>query len=220
MSIEISAPLPGQRGTKPWWYGEVLSALMLGAACVLAGAVVGVVWRYLAPMVQGVVSVTNGQKAAYYADPETKGFVGQDGTFAICGAVAAVLLAVVAFLWLRTRGPVGAAVGLAGGGIGAGYLAARLGSWLGPGHGSIITAAQNVPNNGTFDLPLQVSATGVIWLWPAVAVGLYFLLMLVFGPNDPDPAEEEYTFPQWADPVDLTAPGPQEESRPAKQEKR
>ncbi|HEX4789165.1 MAG TPA: hypothetical protein VH372_11930 [Actinospica sp.] len=210
MSIEISAPLPGQRSTRPWWYGEVLSALVLGAAGVVAGVAVGVVWRYLTPMVQGVVTVTNGQKAAYYADPETKGFVGQDGTFAICGAAAAVLLAVAAFLWLRTRGPVGAALALGGGGIGAGYLAAWLGGRLGPGRGSIVAAAQNVPDNGTFNLPLQVSATGVIWLWPAIAVGLYFLLMLVFGPNDPDPAEEEYTFPQWADPVDLTAPGPEE----------
>jgi hypothetical protein len=215
MSIEISAPLPVQRSTRPWWYGEVVSALVVGVASLIAGVVVGVVWRYLAPMVQGVVSIADGQKSAFYENPETKGFVGQDGTFAICGAVAAVLLAVAAFLWLRERGPVGVALALGGGGIGAGYLAAWFGTWLGPGRGSIVAAAQNVPNNGLFNLPLQLSATGVIWLWPAIAVGLYFLLMLVFGPNDPDPGQagEEYTFPQWADPVDLTAPVP-EDKRP------
>lgn len=213
MSIEISAPLSGQRSERPWWYGEVLGALVLGAASVVAGALAGIVWRSVAPLVQGVVSVTDGQRSAYYADPETKGFVGQDGTFAICAAVAAVLLAVAAFLWLRRRAPIGAALALGGGGIGAAYLAAWIGGRLGPGHGSIVAAAQNVPNNGTFDLPLQLSATGVIWLWPAIAVGLYFLLMLVFGPNDPEPAEEEYAFPQWADPVDLTAPGPEDQQR-------
>ena len=210
MSIEISAALPGRRSDRPWWFGEVLSALILGAASLGAGVLVGLVWRYLAPVVQGVVSITDGQRSAYYANPETKGFVGQDGTFAICGAVAAVVLAVAAFLWFRTRGPVGAAAALGGGGLGAAYLAAWFGGWLGPGRGSIVAAAQNVPNNGTFDLPLRLSATGVMWLWPAVAVGLYFLLMLVFGPNDPEPAGEEYSFPQWADPVDLTAPGPEE----------
>lgn len=211
MSIEISAPLPGRRSDRPWWYGEMLGALIIGAASLAAGVVAGLAWRYLAPMVQGVVSISDGQKSAFYADPETKAFVGQDGVFAICAAVAAVLLAVAAFLWLRLRGPVGAALGLGGCGIGAAYLAAWIGGRLGPGGGSIVAAAQNVPNNGSFDLPLRVGATGVIWLWPAIAVGLYFLLMLVFGPADPDgDGGDEHAFPQWADPVDLTAPGPEE----------
>jgi len=206
MSIEISPTLPAYDTGKPWWRGEVLSAVLLGVLSMVAGLVVAVVWHAVAPMVQGVVSISNGEKSAYYANPETKGFVGQDGTFGICAVVAAILLAVVAFLWFRTRGPVGAAVALAGAGFGAAHFAAWLGTWLGPGRGSIVAAAKNVPNNGTFNLPLQIGATGVIWLWPAVAVGLFFLLMLIFGPSDPDPEEQ---FPQWADPVDLTAPGPE-----------
>jgi len=208
MSIEISAPLPEYRSEKPWWYGEGLSALLLGVLSMVAGLVVAVVWREVAPMVQGVVSISDGQKSAYYENPETKGFVGQDGTFGICGAVAAVLLALIAFNWFRKRGPVGAGLALGGAGLGAAYFASWFGTWLGPGHGSIVASAQNVGNNGLFNLPLQLSATGVIWLWPAIAVGLYFLLMLVFGPSDPDPDEAYPAFPQWADPVDLTAPGP------------
>jgi len=210
MSIEISAPVPGQRGTRPWWYGEALGALVLGAASLAAGALVGLVWRQVAPLVQGVVSISDGQKSAFYENPETKGFVGQDGSFAICVSVAAVLLALAGFAWFRQRSPVGAAVALGGAGLGASYLAAWLGTWLGPGRGSIIAAAQGVPNNGTFDLPIRLGATGVIWLWPAIATGL---LMLVFGPTDPDPAEQDHAFPQWADPVDLTAPGPDESRR-------
>jgi len=209
MSIEISSPLPAYYTGKPWWYGEALSALLLGVLSMIAGLAVAVVWRAVAPMVQGVVTVSNGEKSAYYANPETKAFVGQDGTFAICVAVAAVLLALVAFVWFRHRGPLGAVLALGGAGIGAAYFASWFGVWLGPGHGSIIASAQNVANNATFDLPMQLSATGVVWLWPAIAVGLYFLLMLVFGPNDPE-AEDQYQFPQWADPVDLTLPGPED----------
>ena len=208
MSIEISAQGPTYRSEKPWWYGEGLSALLLGVLSMVAGLAVAVVWRAVAPVVQGVVTISDGQKSAYYEDPETKGFVGQDGTFAVCGAVAAVLLAVIAFTWFRKRGPVGAGLALGGAGVGAAYFASWFGTWLGPGHGSIIASAQNVGNNGVFNLPLQLSATGVIWLWPAIAVGVYFLLMLVFGPADPEPEDAYPAFPQWADPVDLTAPGP------------
>lgn len=210
MTIDISPSTSAQDHARPSWYAEIVTAVVLGVASLVVGVLVGAVWRALAPVVTGMVSISGGQKSAFLVNPETKGFVGQDGTFAICAVVAGVLLALTAFAWFRRRGPVGAALALAGSGIGAAYFASWFGGWLGPGHGSIVSAAQNVPNNGTFDLPLQLGATGVMWLWPAVAVGLYFLLMLVFGPTDPDPADEQHAFPQWADPVDLTMPGPDE----------
>lgn len=192
------------------WVPEAVGALVISALSLVAGVVVGVVWRYLAPSVQGVITVSNGQKAAYYENPETKGFVGQDGTFAVCAVVAGVLLALAAFTWFRRRAPIGVALALAGAGLGAAYLGAWFGIWLGPGRGDVIASTKGVAVNAVFDLPLKIGATGVIWLWPAVAVGLYFLLMLVFGPSDPEPEPEPpgYEFPQWADPVDLTAPGP------------
>jgi hypothetical protein len=205
MSIEISAPLPQQARPRVAWVPEAVGALVISALSLAAGLIVGVAWRYLAPPVQGVITVSDGQKAAYYENPETKGFVGQDGTFAICAAVAGVLLALAAFLWFRRRAPVGVALALGGAGIGASYLAAWFGVWLGPGRGSVVASANGVADNALFDLPIKITATGVIWLWPAFAVGLYFLLMLVFGPADPEP-ELPYGFPQWADPVDLTAP--------------
>jgi len=214
MSIEISPSTAAQGHARPWWYAEIVTALVLGVVSLGAGVLVGVVWRAVAPAVTGTVSISGGQKSAFLDNPETKGFVGQDGSYAICGVVAGLLLALVAFAWFRRRGPVGAALALAGAGIGAAYFAAWFGAWLGPGHGSIYSVAQHVPNNGTFELPLQLTATGVLWLWPAVAVGLYFLLMLVFGPADPpEPEEQPHPFPQWADPVDLTMPGPEDPRR-------
>ncbi len=205
MSIEISAPLPQQARPRTAWAPEAVGALVISALSLALGLIVGVVWRYLAPPVQGIISVSGGQKAVYYEDPETKGFVGQDGSFAVCAVVAGVLLALAAFFWFRHRAPIGVALALGGAGIGASYLGAWFGVWLGPGRGSVVASANGIPVNAVFDLPLQIGATGVIWLWPAVAVGLYFLLMLVFGPSDPEPGQH-YEFPQWADPVDLTAP--------------
>lgn len=208
MSIEISTPAPRSARPRDTWAPEVVGALVIAALSLAAGLVVGVAWRYLAPPVQGVITVSNGQKEAFYENPETKGFVGQDGTFAVCAVVAGALLALAAFFWFRRRAPIGVALALAGAGVGAGYLAAWFGVWLGPGRGDVVAAIAGVPANTVFDLPLRIGATGVIWLWPAVAVGLYFLLMLVFGPSDPEPEPPQYEFPQWADPVDLTAPGP------------
>ncbi|MBR7837113.1 hypothetical protein KDL01_27800 [Actinospica durhamensis] len=211
MSIEISAPPPQRTRAREAWAPEAVGALVIGALSLVAGVIVGVAWRYLAPPVHGVITVSGGQKAAYYENPETKGFVGQDGMFAVCGVVAAVLLALAAFFWFRRRAPIGVALALGGAGIGASYLAAWFGVWLGPGRGSVIASTNGVAANQVFDLPLNIGATGVIWLWPAVAVGLYFLLMLVFGPSDdPEQTAAQYEFPQWADPVDLTAPGPQD----------
>jgi len=214
MSIEISAPAPRSAPPRETWAPEAVGALVISALSLVAGGIVGVAWRYLAPPVQGVITVSDGQKAAYYENPETKGFVGQDGVFAVCAVVAGVLLAVAAFTWFRRRAPIGVALALGGAGIGAAYLAAWLGVWLGPGRGSVVASTKGVPVNTVFDLPLKLGATGVIWLWPAFAVGLYFLLMLVFGPSDPEPEPPQYEFPQWADPVDLTAPGPGPDGQP------
>lgn len=209
MSIEISAPPePRDTGLRDLLVPEAVGALVVTALSAVAGVVVAVLWRHLAPAVQGVITVSDGQKAVYYANPETKGFVGQDGTFAVCGAVAGVLLALIAFFWLRHRAPVGVALALAGAGYGASYYAGKLGVRLGPGGGDVKASTHGVAVNTAFDLPLKISATGVIFLWPAFAVGLYFLLMLVFGPSDPEPEPPQHEFPQWADPVDLTAPGP------------
>ena len=92
MTIEIAEPLPRDPWPRGAWASEAVGALIVSALSVAAGAAVGVVWRHLAPAVQGVITVSGGQKAAYYENPETKGFVGQDGTFAVCAVVAGVAL--------------------------------------------------------------------------------------------------------------------------------
>ncbi len=165
-------------------------AVVAGAGVVLSFAV-GALWRTFAPAVLGVVS----QGGVYYSAPEGKTFVARDGWFALFACLAAILLALLAFLRYRRGGSVGAAVALAAGGIGGGYLAAWFGAIIGPGEGSITRAAHGVANGATFDLPMSVRAVGVIWLWPAVAAGLFFFLILLFGPSEPEP--EQPFFPGW-----------------------
>jgi hypothetical protein len=151
---------------------------VLGVALAFA---VGAAWRWVSPPVLGVYS----QHRAYYAAPESKTFIARDGWFALFACVAALLVGTFAFLRYRKRGSTGAAVGLAFGGFGASYLASWFGAYVGPGRGSASRVVARLADGSVFDLPLTVRATGVIWLWPAVAVGLYFLLMLLFGPSDP-----------------------------------
>lgn len=174
-------------------------AVVAGASVALALGV-GALWREFAPAVLGVVN----QGGVYYAAPEGKTFVARDGWFALFACIAAILLAVFAFLRYRRGGSVGAALALAAGGIGGGYLASWFGAMIGPGGGSILTAAHGVANGAMFDLPMSVRATGVIWLWPAVAAGVFFFLILLFGPSDPEP--EPMLFPGW---------GAQEDGAPA-----
>jgi len=174
-------------------------AVIAGASVALSFGV-GALWRALTPAVQGVVN----QGGVYYAAPEGETFVARDGWFALFACIAAILLALFAFLRYRRSGSVGAAIALAAGGIGGGYLAAWFGAMIGPGGGSILQAAHGVANGATFDLPMSIRAIGVIWLWPAVAAGLFFFLILLFGPSDPEP--EQQLYPIWGTELNGAAP--------------
>lgn len=183
------APAPAPTGPLARVPGDAKAFLGIGVAGIVMGIVVGALWRWISPPIQGVIS----QGAAYYAAPEGKTFIAQDGWFALLALCAGVLLAVAAFVRCRAAGSLGAILGLGAGGVGGGYFAAWFGTYIGPGHGSIQRTVQGVAENATFSLPMQLRSTGVIWLWPAVAAGLYFFLMLLFGPDDPPrPGQIDY----------------------------
>lgn len=169
------AGLPAGRG------GDIRSFITLALLGAAAGPVVGALWRGLAPAVRGVVDHGT---LYFYAAPEGKAFVGRDGWFAALGCGAALLLAAFAFVRYREGPSTGAALGLAAGGVGGARLAAWFGGYLGPGRGSVLRAAHGVADGAVFDLPVRLRATGVIWLWPLIALALFFVLMLVFGPAD------------------------------------
>jgi hypothetical protein len=172
-------PAPGER-VRPDLRDDIRACAATTLMGVVSAFAVGALWRWISPPVTGVYS----QHVAFYAAPESKTFIARDGWFALFACIAAVLLAVFAFVRHRGRGSAGASVGLALGGLGASYLASWFGAIIGPGRGSAARVVANLADGAVFDLPLTVRATGVIWLWPAVAVGLFFFLMLLFGPPD------------------------------------
>jgi len=183
-------PAPGKR---PEWTADAVAFAVVTGAGLLAAFPVGALWRSTAPAVLGVVNQGN----VYLSAPEGKTFIARDGWFALYACLAAVLLALLAFLFFRKRASIGAALALAIGGFAGGYLATWFGKAIGPGGGSTLRAAQAVSAGTDFDLPLFIRATGVVWLWPAVAAGLFFFLMLLFGPSEPE--RELPAFPAWGD---------------------
>ena len=192
------------RPKRPEWIPDAVAFAVVGAAGLVAAFPVGALWRSAAPAVLGVVSQGN----VYLAAPETKTFVARDGWFALFACIAAVLLALFAFLVYRKSASIGAALALAIGGYAGGYLATWFGKVIGPGGGSTTKAADAVANGTNFDLPLFIRATGVVWLWPAVAAGLFFFLMLLFGPSEPE--RDQPAFAGWGDASDGQFEPPQE----------
>jgi hypothetical protein len=198
--IQPPSPLgpaaPG-KSVRERYRGDVQAAAALTVLGGLLGLAVGALWEHFATPVQGVVS----QGAVYFSAPESESEIAHDGWFAIFAVAAALLTGAVAFLAFRRRGAFGAVLGVAAGSVGGAYLAAWFGGEISPGHGSITRAARGVAANVTFNLPSILRATGVIWLWPLVAMALFFLLYLLFGPvADDESAEPEGTGqrPAWA----------------------
>jgi hypothetical protein len=185
---------------------DAVAFAVIAAASLVLALAVGALWRWTAPAVLGTAS----QGSAYYTAPEGKSFIARDGWYALYACIAAVLLALSASLRYRKSASVGAAIGLGAGGIAGGYLAAWFGGVIGPGHGSISRAAHGVADGATFDLPVVVRATGIIWLWPAVAAGLFFFLLLLFGPAEPE--FEDRLFPVWGTEPAAGLPSPEDGS--------
>jgi hypothetical protein len=105
--------------------------LILAIAVVLAvGLLWGVVWDWLAPTARTVV-----QDGGVYLQGHEELMVGQDGWFAVLGAIAGAVLATVwPALWpalSRSRPIASVGAGLAAC-VAAGLVAWGLGAWLGP----------------------------------------------------------------------------------------
>lgn len=211
MSTEIPEPssldpdadpagLPVAAGRRRFAFAADLRAFLATAVVSLVLCIpVGALWAALAPSVQGTLS----QGGVYYTSPEGKTFIGQDATLGIICVVLGLALGTLAFFLFRGKGSVGAALGLAVGGLAGGYLATKAGTLFGPGHGnSIQKMIVGMPDNTVFALPMQLRAVGMLWFWPMAAIFMYYILTLIFGPIDPDlqppqqPAAWAYPWPQ------------------------
>ena len=133
------------------------------------GLVMGVVWRAVAPEV--VVEVSDGDPALFPL--QARRLFGLEASFAVLGAAAGMLVALVMFTRHRHR-PLATLTGLASGGVLGSIVAWRLGALLGPG--SLEGRVDGAPDGTLLPLPLELRATGVLLVWSVVAVVVVLVL--------------------------------------------
>ncbi len=165
---------------------ELREAAVITVGVALAGALLGVLWWWLAPHVPLVGDLVDKDWVVYLKDTEGEQAVGVDGTFTLLalgfGAVSALLVFLV-----RKRGGVPLVVALAVGGLLGSLLAWRVGIWLGPTQ-NVIAHARAVGEGATFSAPLKLGAKGALLAWSVAALVVHLGLTALFGPRDPDGA--------------------------------
>ncbi len=173
----------GQDG--PGMKTELREAAVVTVVVAVAGALLGALWRWLAPSVPLVGDVVNGAWVVYLKDTEGEQAVGVDGTFTLLALGFGAVSAGCVFAW-RRRGGVPLVVALMVGGLLGSVLAWRLGVWLGPGS-DVIAQAKAAGKGVTFSAPLKLGAKGALLAWSFAALLVHLGLTALFGPRDPDP---------------------------------
>ncbi|OKI05471.1 ABC transporter permease [Streptomyces sp. CB02923] len=166
---------------------ELREAALIALAVTVCGALLGVLWAWLAPHVP---LIGDGIGNVYLKNIEGEEAIGGDGTFILLALGFGVVCAAVAFL-IRRGGGIPLVVALVVGGLLGSVVAWRLGVWLGPSSDLAARAAEagkGVP----FDGPLRLEAKGALLAWPAGAMIAHLLLTGLFGPRDPEPPEPEW----------------------------
>ncbi|MBN0043928.1 AAA family ATPase [Streptomyces actuosus] len=173
----------GQDG--PGMKTELREAAVVTVAVAVTGALLGVLWWWLAPHVPLVGAETDGSWVVYLKDSEGEQAIGVDGTFTLLALAFGLVSALAVFAW-RRRGGVPLVVGLGLGGLLGALLAWRVGVWLGPAD-DVLAQAKAVGKGVTFSAPLKLSAKGALLAWPLAALLVHLGLTALFGPRDPEP---------------------------------
>lgn len=156
-----------------------IRALVIGLlACVVAGAVTGVVWGLVAPLPR--LQLVGDRVLSVDVEDETA--VAADGWFAVCTAVAGILAAVAVFVRVRSAHAIALAA-LTLGGLLAAVVGWRVGVALGPD--PVAEAARGLEDGAFFSGPLRLSALGVLLTWPLTSVITYFALAAGLGRDRP-----------------------------------
>jgi hypothetical protein len=163
---------------------EVREAAVITVATALGGALLGVLWWWLAPQ----VPLVSDSSAVYLKDTEGEQAIGVDGTFTLLALGFGLVTALVVFL-VRRRGGIPLVFALTLGGILGSLLAWRLGVWLGPTQ-DVVAHAKEVGKGVTFDAPLELNAKGALLAWSVSALLVHLGLMALFGIRDPEPHQQ------------------------------
>ncbi len=146
---------------------EAAAAGITAVACVLLGAPVGLLWAAVTPPVEIVAA---GGRIGF-ADTSSQAFINSDGCFAVAMALAGMVTGLLVQVLGRRHG-VGAAVGLAVGGLLAAEVARRTGPLVGFDD---VRAAIESGREGTFALTGRVRAWTAVVLWPVAALVVHML---------------------------------------------
>ncbi|WP_455354389.1 ABC transporter permease [Streptomyces sp. SYSU K217416] len=160
---------------------EVRQAAVVTVIVAATGALLGLLWLWLAPRVQ---LVSDGE-AVFLKDTEGEAAVGADGTFILL-ALAFGAVSAAAVFWFRRRGGVLMVVALAVGGLLGSVLAWQLGVHLGPSQ-DLVAQAKAAGKGVPFDSPLELVAKGALLAWSMGALAVHLALTAVFTPRDPEP---------------------------------
>ncbi|GAA3396664.1 DUF2567 domain-containing protein [Streptomyces roseoviridis] len=163
---------------------ELRQAAVVTVVSAVAGALLGLLWLWLAPR---VVLVSDG-KAVFLRDGEGEAAIGMDGTFVLLGLGFGALAAALVFL-IHRHGGIALVVGLALGGVLGSLLGWGTGTWLGPER-DVVAHAKAVGPRVFFEAPLELHmAAAAVLAWPVAAMIVHLALTAVFGPRDPEPED-------------------------------
>jgi hypothetical protein len=180
----------------PTWLAEARPAAVTIAVLAVVGVGVGWLWSSLSPHVHVVVSAGGPDLENYGSDE----FFAGDGSFALIGAAAGLLAALVLW-WLgrRWRGPVQLA-GLALGGLACGLVAWQVGRHLGLQHYHDLLRTAGVGRR--FTKPVDLRGKIVLVAQPFAAVTAYLILASWVAQRDlrvPAASVELHRHPQFGE---------------------
>jgi hypothetical protein len=162
---------------------EAGAAALTAVGVVVVGLLAGVVWLMVAP--RPVYVLAAGEAVL---DPFTShAYFDADGRFAVVALVAGAICGAVAFALFRGRG-IGALIGLTVGGALAAVVAWRLGHWLGPD--PVVDQIGHLAEGARVEAPLNISARGVLLLWPMASVLVFFALTAGLTRRDENAKQE------------------------------
>lgn len=151
----------------------VITVLVLA----LAGAGAGILWSLAAPRPPYVMT----GKGPLLADPSTQALIAADGWFAVITGVLGLVCGVIGYGVSRGGRPLPVVVGLAAGGLLGAHLTLLVGEAANLGAVSVVASGSSVP---LVPGPLALTARGVLYAWPTLAAGAFFVLEGVAGYRD------------------------------------
>ncbi len=151
--------------------GAVVVGARVASVLVLVGALVGLVWWWVAPVAQVRIESTGG----YFVDPDPETFVASDVWFAGLSVVAGATAG--ALLWRYSRRAMTAGVvGLATGGLAGALVGRWVGQYLGRVDGA---AVSRLPVGSVVSVPLKLQAGAALLALPVAALAGWLLHDLV-----------------------------------------